>query len=107
MTLFAASLMVINRNYPATTSGNDETAYQIQQSVALIKLTSSSFTRNDLDQLPRMWIHEMLRYAKAAGLESTYMGLSIIWSRFAAKLRKDISMPVPVPYIYIYIFMND
>ena len=69
--------------------------FKIQRSVALTKLTSSSYTWGDLDRSPRMWIHEMLRYTKAAGLESTYMGLSIIWSRFAANLRKDIPMPMP------------
>ena len=41
-----------------------------------------------------MWIHEMLRYSKAAGLQSTYMALSFTWSRFDAKFRKDIPMPI-------------
>ena len=37
----------------------------------------------------------MLRYNKAAGLESTYVGLYVIRSRFVEKLRKDIPLPTP------------
>ena len=69
--------------------------FKMQQSVAIKKLISSSYTQKDLDQSPRVWVHEMLRYARAAGLESTYVGLYIIRSRFVEKLRKDIPLPTP------------
>ena len=81
--------------------------FKIQQSVALTKLLSSAYTREDLDRSPRTWIHEMLRYSKAAGLQSTYMALSFTWSRFDAKLRRDIPMPIPATEVIDFLDQVD
>ena len=69
--------------------------FKMQTSVALTRLISSSYSMRDLDRPPRIWIHQMLHYAKAAEMDSTYNQLSIIWNRLDAALRKDIPMPKP------------
>ena len=70
--------------------------FKIQTSVAISRITSSSYSPQDLTRgSPRIWIHQMLHYAKAAEMDSTFNQLILIWNRFDANLRKDIPMPKP------------
>ena len=58
----------------------------------LHKLARSRYTVQDLDQRPRIWIHQMLQDLKAYGeIESNQ--LSIIWFSMDQDLRKDIPVP--------------
>ena len=69
--------------------------FKMQTSVAISQLTSSSYSPQDLHRSPRIWIHQMLHFAKAAEMDSTYNQLTIVWNRLDANLRKDIPMPKP------------
>ena len=55
------------------------------------RLTSSEYTVQDLDQRPRIWIHQMLQDAKALGMEDNI--LVFIWSALDRVLREDIPKP--------------
>ena len=46
--------------------------FKIQTSVAISRITSSSYSPQDLSRSPRIWIHQMLHYAKAAEMDSTF-----------------------------------
>ena len=46
--------------------------FKVQTSVALTRLVSSSYTPQDLSRSPRVWILEVLHYAKAAEADTTY-----------------------------------
>ena len=69
--------------------------FKLQTSVALSRLVSQSYSSYDLGRSPRIWIHQMLHYARAAEIDSTFNQLTIIWNRFDANLRRDIPMPKP------------
>ena len=69
--------------------------FKLQTAVALSRLVSQSYSSNDLSRSPRIWIHQMLHYARAAEIDSTFNQLTIIWNRFDANLRRDIPMPKP------------
>ena len=69
--------------------------FKLQTSVALSRLISQSYSSYDLSRSPRIWIHQMLHYARAAEIDSPFNQLTIIWNRFDANLRKDIPMPKP------------
>ena len=69
--------------------------FKLQTSVALSRLVSQSYSSYDLSRSPRIWIHQMLHYARAAEIDSPFNQLTIIWNRFDANLRRDIPMPKP------------
>ena len=60
--------------------------------IAQRTLYSLSYTRQDLHQSPRIYIHQMVQYAKAAKW-LPYFLLQAIWEGFEPELRMDISQP--------------
>ena len=69
--------------------------FKLQTSVALSRLLSQSYSSYDLSRSPRIWIHQMLHYARAAEIDLLFNQLTIIWNGFDANLRRDIPMPKP------------
>ncbi len=60
--------------------------------IAFWEFLWSRYTTQDLDYSPRIWIHQIIQYAKATERYS-YTHPFQIWNRFAPNLQRDIPMP--------------
>ena len=69
--------------------------FKAKTPVAMAYLTSSTYSFNEVRNNipPRVWIQEMLHFARAADMTHTINQLTIIWNRLHAHLRRDIPMP--------------
>jgi hypothetical protein len=74
---------------------------------ALNRITETKFGFSDINAgtSPRAFAQTMLRYTKAAVIDSVYNQLSLIWSRMDMDLRKDI--PEPTENTTIAEFITD
>ena len=54
----------------------------------------SRYTTQDLNQHLRIWIHQMIQYAKAINNPSNSL-LEMIWTSFEPRLQLDIPEPTP------------
>ena len=52
----------------------------------------SRYTPQDLAQPPRVWIHQMIQYGKAAGIDPDMLVVDI-WLQFDSNLYRDIPIP--------------
>ena len=72
-----------------------ESSRYTPKSVALKRFDSSWYTPQDLAQPPRVWIHQMIQYSKAADIYDLDFDLLLlaIWVHFDLNLRVDIPIP--------------
>ena len=70
------------------------TRFKPRAATALAQLTNQSYSLATIKYTtPRSWIMQMLHWAKAAELESTYNRLVLIWNKLDVTLRRDIPEP--------------
>ena len=70
-----------------------ERRFGLPRPIAYAKFLSSWYTTQDLNQPPRIWIHQMAQYGKAAGISSRIQ-LWAIWRQFDQNLKNDIPKPI-------------
>ena len=67
--------------------------FTLLPSIPVSKLVTSEFSWRDLYQPPRIWIRQMVLNMTAAGIDSTFIQLFIIWNSMHPDLSADIPMP--------------
>ena len=66
--------------------------FGLPEKVAHKMFRSLRYTPQDLAQPPRVWIHQMIQYGKAAGIDPDMLVLDI-WLQFDLNLYRDIPVP--------------
>ena len=66
--------------------------FGLPRRIAYDKFLSSWYTTQDLNQPPRIWIHQMVQYGKAANIHPSIQ-LWAIWLQFDQSLQSDIPKP--------------
>ena len=67
--------------------------FGLPRKIARKMFRSLRYTPQDLAQPPRVWIHQMIQYGKAAGIYSDILLLDI-WLQFDSNLNRDIPVPL-------------